>query len=965
MVKAAPFISAQNAGEFSPRMEARVDYEKYPAAFSRGKNLISLPHGGVTFRPGTRYISSTKTQSSDSRPIPFQPTSGVSYVLEMGAAYIRVYRNQTRLSAANVGSSISNGTFTSNITGWDDRSTGSAAIAHASSSLRLTGASNGYAWAEQDVAIPGSSETEVVIRFQVTTNTLLGRSITVQVGTATTTSNLYQADNIGLGWHTITISPGLSTYYLQFINKNADSVFIDNVEVLDNTPIELTSPYAAADVDGVRWAQVNDVLYLFHDDYPPYKIKRYGDKSWSFERVFFEDGPWLGINPDIDLSERNLVKNPAFDGGLQDWTPNGNTQYDGEQSVVFFKDTGTSGQIIQTISTIASIKHVMHFQIVGSGLTAVLIGTSSGGGEVVASTDYAAGWYSVEFTPGAATIYITFKYGGTAGFSPGVGGAFMYHERHNLLEPSARTGSITVEALGDFAPFLSADVGRLIRFEYPGREPGWGTITAVTDADTVTVYVHRQLPYTTPCETWRLGAWSDTTGWPHAATFFQQRLMPVRTASQPQTIWGSQSQDLENFRPDSFVEGAVTVVDTDALDYTLASEEVSTINWIVGGRRLLVGTTSGQWLISSRGPVLTPTEDFVAEQQAFEETADVAPIKVGNVVLFTERAAESLYDLGYSFEVDGLQAADLNIISDHIASESSISEVVYQRRPFSIAFVRKSNGKLIALTYKREQGIVAATSIEIAGSAAGDAVVESMAVIRGQAISDNQVYTSIERGEVWLQVKRTINGSTTRYFEVMEGFFRGPNRAEYETRSSYLSTLLTAQKDAFYVDAGITYSGVSTATVTGLSHLEGETVKVYGAGVEQADKTVSGGQITAASAATKFQVGLGYSWVLRSLKLPYGSQTGPGVGETKTMSSIVLALLDSGPFDYALDHDDGALTFYSVTDNLGSSSQLFTGEYLANFEGGYSTDPRLWLKGDSPHPFTLLGYSPKIAEHEK
>lgn len=967
-MKSAPFQSTLNAGEFSPRIEARIDYEKYSAALSRAENLIALPQGGLTLRPGTRYIVGTKTQSAASRIIPFQPTTGASYVVEVGAAYLRFIRNQTQIRAVNVSTAITNGTFPTNITGWTDRSTGTAAIAFALTSLRLTGASDGYAWAEQSKS-PSGGDTEITLRFQVTTNTRLGAVITAQVGSTSTGSELYQKDNLGVGWHAVTFNCAAATFYVQFINKTSQNVYIDDVEILDDVPLEITGPYAAVDVSQLRWAQVNDVLYIFHDSYPPYKLKRYGNKSWSIERVYFEDGPWGEINPDIDLAETNLIKNPTFDGGTQDWDDvagNGVVEYDGTQGVVFFKGDVAETGLSQAIATTASASvHVMHFQVIGSGFIYFNLGTSLGGGQLIATVALKPGWYSYSFTPGAATFYVQFSRDGQGALAvPGLGGVFCYNERANLIQPSGRTGSITIEALGDFKPFVSTDVGRLIRLEYPGRESGWATITAVTDSDTVTAYVHRKLPSVEPCEAWRLGTWSDTTGWPHAATFAQQRLIPVRTTAQPQTIWGSQTGDIENFRPDSFVEGAVTVEDTDALDYTLASEEVSTINWIVGARRLLIGTASGQWLISSRGPVLTPS-DFNAEQQVFEETADIPPIKAGNVALFIERAQESLFDLGYNYEVDGLSAADLNITSDHIAAESGMAEAIYQRRPYSTIFVRKSDGSLIGTAYKREQNVVGTTSVTIAPSAAAAAVVESMAVIRGQAVADSQVYSSLGRSEVWLQVRRTINGSTTRYIEVMEGFFRGANRAKYQTRSDWLAAELTAQRDAFYVDAGITYSGVSTTTVTGLGHLEGETVAVLRNGVPHATKVVTNGQITGLTAGTKFQVGLLYNWIYRSLKLPFGSPSGPGVGQDKNVFEVVLALLDSGAFQYAQDHDDNALNFYTVGDVLGANSELFTGEWRQQIDGGWSTDPRIWLKGSSPTPWTLLGIGPKVMENEK
>jgi hypothetical protein len=56
-------------------------------------------------------------------------------------------------------------------------------------------------------------------------------------------------------------------------------------------------------------------------------------------------------------------------------------------------------------------------------------------------------------------------------------------------------------------------------------------------------------------------------------------------------------------------------------------------------------------------------------------------------------------------------------------------------------------------------------------------------------------------------VKRTINGVTKRYIEMMEGHFDGPNRSTYLNKSTWRA-MVVAQVDAFYVDCGLTYSGV-------------------------------------------------------------------------------------------------------------------------------------------------------------
>src|SRR5437879_12044343 len=98
MVKSAPFLESSNAGEFSPRMDARIAFEKYGAAVSRALNLVALPQGGVTLRPGTRFIKETKTSANASALISFEPVADQAYMVETGNLYFRFYRNQGQLT---------------------------------------------------------------------------------------------------------------------------------------------------------------------------------------------------------------------------------------------------------------------------------------------------------------------------------------------------------------------------------------------------------------------------------------------------------------------------------------------------------------------------------------------------------------------------------------------------------------------------------------------------------------------------------------------------------------------------------------------------------------------------------------------------------------------------------------------------------------------------------------------------
>jgi hypothetical protein len=139
----------------------------------------------------------------------------------------------------------------------------------------------------------------------------------------------------------------------------------------------------------------------------------------------------------------------------------------------------------------------------------------------------------------------------------------------------------------------------------------------------------------------------------------------ARNTNQPQTIWGSQSGDFQNMRPDSWVAGAKSVQDSNALNFTLASGIAAPITWLMGARRLIAGTAIGQWYISSKGAALTPS-DFSADPQSSVKARDVAPVEIDSGGLFIQRAKRAIYDLNYDYQIDALKASDITILSDHI-----------------------------------------------------------------------------------------------------------------------------------------------------------------------------------------------------------------------------------------------------------------------------------------------------------
>lgn len=89
-------LNTFTSGELSPHMDARVDFEKYRSGCRTLENFYVLPYGGALKRSGTQYIADTKNDGI-ARLAPFSVGVDQTYIMELGAGYIRFYSDGVQL----------------------------------------------------------------------------------------------------------------------------------------------------------------------------------------------------------------------------------------------------------------------------------------------------------------------------------------------------------------------------------------------------------------------------------------------------------------------------------------------------------------------------------------------------------------------------------------------------------------------------------------------------------------------------------------------------------------------------------------------------------------------------------------------------------------------------------------------------------------------------------------------------
>jgi len=513
------------------------------------------------------------------------------------------------------------------------------------------------------------------------------------------------------------------------------------------------------------------------------------------------------------------------------------------------------------------------------------------------------------------------------------------------LTPSAATGTgvtLTASALTGInldAGFKVTDIGRLIRLQQ-GSVWGYVLVTGHTSTTVVTVTVLSTLTSTAAKAVWRLGTWSDTTGFPTNGTFFDDRLFLAGAALFPQRLDSSKTGNYTNFSP-SATDG--TVVADNAVSFTLNADDVNAIRWLAPNEKgLLVGTGRGEWLVraSSLNEAITPT-NISAKPSTRHGSEQIAPVSAGKAVLFVQRASRKVRELVYVFEVDGFKAPDMTLLAEHI-TRPSIDQLAYQEQPQAILWAVRSDGVLLGMTYERDQDVIAWHRHELGGhsNAAKTAipVVESIAAVPTPDAS---------RDELYAVVQRYINGGTKRYIEY----------------GSKLWEAADAQADAFYTDCGwTTTDSPVTDTVTGLWHLEGETLGAYVDGMKHIDVTVANGTVTLARTGAIKTLGYFYNSDGQTMPVEGGAQDGSSQGKTKRINRVGFWLLDTLglKFGYDTTVSCGEILVRNWGDDYGTATPLFTGVVRERFEGDYDKLGQVYWRADGPFPANVLSVMPQL-----
>lgn len=391
---------------------------------------------------------------------------------------------------------------------------------------------------------------------------------------------------------------------------------------------------------------------------------------------------------------------------------------------------------------------------------------------------------------------------------------------------------------------------------------------------------------------------------PSVIAVHEGRLVIGASVDEPATLWASATGRYEHFY---LGETAAA-----AWEYELAGERNVDIQWIMGGPELVVGTRTEEIVLrGEQGIGITPISAQGLPQSTFGSKA-IKPVRVHDRIIFAQRGGEVLRAYAPAAGTNAWRSDDITRWADHIAT-GGVTQLVHQDDPHTYIYAVRSDGQVPVCLYEDGQ----ATWARIVSDGASGTI-EQLAVVP----------TSGQEDEIWWIAKRTINGSTTRYLE-------------------YLDVQTVASKeDAHFVDSGVeTTSGTTFSTISGLDHLEGETVHVLVDGNEVTTATVSSGSADISPySGTQTHAGLPFISRLQTNRAVIDR----GAGVRKSVKDFLVWVHETIGGEYGPD--------VSVTETVSytSGSTLTTDALDVAFPMQTDNDGYLWAIQQDPLPMTVI-----------
>lgn len=676
----------------------------------------------------------------------------------------------------------------------------------------------------------------------------------------------------------------------------------------DSEPLELTTPYLETDLFEVQIAQLGNIAYLCHPNHPPQKLERLFDATIQKETFTWSEVEWSF---------------PAFrDLNISNVTARLLNSSSGFTQIAF---TGNPFTESLSPTDYKDARIMLRHKRTESHVSLALNSTGNLSSEIKILGDYQVYTYGTF----VGTLYVEQKsLSGdwlpikTFQFANETNGRQIVYSSSTKEPLVLRLRVVTSTVASTPAQIAYLEAGDANVIGYARIIDG---INQVGESPVVDCAVELAFNSTSPTTEWAISSWAEYAGYPRSVCFHEQRLWFGGTKLQPNTIWASAVGDYENFRLGAF--------DSDSLAFTLAAQEGSAIQSMVSHESLVIFTQSEEWTAAtSQQTIITPSNIFVRRQSRFGSAHKQAFIAANNL-LFLQRGNRKLRQFTHGAAGGEGQASDLSVLAEHITI-GGIKQLAFQQQPDPIVWMIRNDGVLISMTYEPDQSVIA-----WARHTSGSGLFESVAVIYGADGDADQVWFVVNRGGT-----RSIERFDPSHFSKLEqGTF----------------------DKLVYVDCAKMAEGTNLTSLTGLNHLNGQSVAILAGGGVEPLQTVTSNQVTGIPAASVIIAGLPFTSRLQPSKIEVGMADGTSQGRKHTSKRATVNLWKTYGAQYADSPAADENNWFEILNrstetNSGSPEQLFTGLVDINNLDAHRTSVDLTIRQTLPLPCNVLAIIPKI-----
>ena len=541
------------------------------------------------------------------------------------------------------------------------------------------------------------------------------------------------------------------------------------------------------------------------------------------------------------------------------------------------------------------------------------------------------------------------------------------------LTPSVTTGTGTLTASVNY--WSPSHVGAYYRLTHGGTTTGICLITSWTSLTVVSMSVIIDFSATTAVTTWEESSWSKYRGFPTTVVAHEQRFVFGGNQHEKDTLWLSRlgstlfmmqkrlAQDIvsgadtsginyfiDTAIPDSqqvFSGAGVQILESDPFSFALAAKEVNPITWMSSKRNLVIGTLGAEYIVNSQGGLSILTVQV--KEQTNYGGAHIKPIGQANEVLYISRDGHRIRNFKYNDSNGSYVSANLSIMADHMRKLAGTIEennennfeflqMAFQQS-FEIIWVITASNTLVGMVYSKENGNISWFRTTFPGLVN----IWGVAAIPGP---------NGEVDELWISIERTVDSTSVFYIEKIGARF---DAASLEESNTDVTENLPKFLDSHVLIDNLTPT--ITDTVSGLDHLDGETIKFMYRGEDLGDYLVTAGDITL-SAAAQLKVdtgGIGFAGIeytsnFQSLDVEAGGDLGFSEGHTQRIERADVRYYQTRAAKVGSpDKQDPVSLTTAVTPR-----ELFSGVHETRVPLSPDKDQKIKIVADTPQPCTVL-----------